>query len=357
MENISVLYYDGLSAQPAEVRVLLSQDGMQLFEPNEERLIHEFPFTGMSHNEVGQTHYAYLDAKGLQYLQFLSGHPLAMTLPQKLADANPYWGQKLMKQKVPVLLLLAVILGIGIYFLVLNVIPFLGMRLIGVQQEIVMGNKLKEVMLQETSVLGAQIDSAGTARLQAFADKLNLSTEYPIQLTLVKSDIVNAYALPGGQIVVYQGILKKMNSPEALAALLAHESSHVNQRHSLRSLLRNAASGIIIAVIFNDATGISGALVSNANTLNGLRYSRSLEAEADSKALDLLIANHVNANGMKELMEELQKEGDMPSSLSFFSSHPLTRERINNAKKYIKEHPQNETQRKDLKEIFEGFKN
>jgi Zn-dependent protease with chaperone function len=283
MNEASAFYYDGLSAQPAEVRVLFSLDGIQLFVPDEERLIQEFVFTGMSYNEVGQTHYVYLDAKCLQYLQFPSDHTLAFTLPQMVADANPFFGQKLMKQKISVLLLLAVLLGIGVYFLVLNLVPFLGMRMIGVEQEIVMGNKLKEVMLKESTLLGAQIDSAGTNKLQAFAEKLSLSTEYPIQLTLVNSDIVNAYALPGGQIVVYKGILKKITSPEALAALLAHESSHVNQRHSLRSLLRNAASGIIITVIFSDATGISGALVSNANALNGLRYSRELESRSGPK--------------------------------------------------------------------------
>ena len=356
MEERTVLYFDGISARPVEVRVLFFNEQLHLYDQTGQQLLQEFSLAGMSHNEVGNTHYVYLQAKGLQYLQFAIDHPLAFIIPERIDLANPHWGQKLMKQKLPVLLLLVVVLGIGAYLLVLNLVPFLGMRMIGVKQEIVMGKKIKQVLLQETNVLGAGIDTAGTSKLQAFADRLNLSTSYPIQLTLVNSDIVNAYALPGGQVVIYKGILNKIKTPEALAALLAHESSHVNERHSLRSLLRNAATGIIIAVIFNDATGVSGAVVSNANTLNGLRYSRSLEEEADKKGMDLLFANNVNANGMKELMEELKKEGDLPGNLSFLSSHPLTEERIKASIDYIKDHPQKKPVRKDLNEIFQSLK-
>jgi predicted Zn-dependent protease len=265
-------------------------------------------------------------------------------------------GTKVDETKIACLGFFVVVAAVSAYFLVLNLIPFLGMRMISVQQEIVMGNKLKQVILEETNAFGASTDTAGTSTLQSFADKLHLSTNYPIRVTLVNSDVVNAYALPGGQVVVYRGIIEKIKSPEALAALLAHESSHVNERHSLRSMLRNAATGIMVAVIFNDATGVSGALVSNANALNGLRYSRALETEADNKAMDLLVANKVNAKGMKDLMQVLQKEGDVPGSLSFLSSHPLTKKRIKSAVDYLKKYPQNEVERKDLKEIFMQLK-
>jgi beta-barrel assembly-enhancing protease len=356
MEERTVLYFDGIGARPAEVRVLFFNDQLHLYDQTGQQLLQEFSLAGMAHNEVGNTHYVYLQAKGLQYLQFTADHPLAFIIPEGIALANPHWGQKLMRQKLPVLVLLVVVLGIGAYCLVLNLVPFLGMRMIGVKQEIVMGNKIKQVLLQETNILGSGIDTAGTGKLQSFADRLNLSTDYPIQLTLVNSDIVNAYALPGGQIVVYRGILEKIKTPEGLAALLAHESSHVNERHSLRSLLRNAATGIIIAVIFNDATGVSGAIVSNANALNGLHYSRSLEEEADRKGMDLLVANNVNVTGMKELMEELKKEGDVPGNLSFLSSHPLTKERIKSAINYMNDHPQKKPVRNDLNEIFQSLK-
>lgn len=356
MENNTLLYYDGVSARATPVRVLLLADQLQLHDETDDRLLHSFPLKGTAHNTVGHTHYLYLDARGLQYLQYPADHPLAAPLAGEVEKANPALGQRLMKQKTIVLIPLMLALAIGLYFLVVNLVPFLGMGVIGVQQEIAMGDKLRQVMEREERLIGARVDTTGTRNLQAFADALKLSKGYPIRVTLVRSKIVNAYALPGGQVVVYSGILEKIKTPEELAALLAHESVHVNERHSLRSMLRSAAHGIIISVIFSDASGVSGAVVSNAEALNGLRYSRSLESEADRKAMEILLANGVKLEGMRQLMRTLQKEGDVPGSLSFLSSHPLTKERIKEAGRYISQHPQKSTSRPDLEQLFQELK-
>ena len=96
--------------------------------------------------------------------------------------------------------------------------------------------------------------------------------------------------------------------------------------------------------------------MSNAEALNGLHYSRSLESEADRKAMDILLANGVKLEGMRQLMQTLQKEGDVPGSLSFLSSHPLTKERIKEAGRYIGQHPQPAGQRSDLQKLFQQLK-
>ena len=96
--------------------------------------------------------------------------------------------------------------------------------------------------------------------------------------------------------------------------------------------------------------------MSNVETLNGLRYSRSLEAEADRKGMDLLMANRVDLKGMRQLMQALQEEGDIPNSLSFLSTHPLTKQRIRATDRYIKEHPQKVSVRQDLQLLYEKLK-
>ena len=351
-----ILYYDGCSARPTEVRVLLLADQLQVQANDTLQSVQCFSFSGMAYNKVGNGHYLYLDAKGIQYLQFPLDYTYTNILLKKVADHNKNWGQGLLKQKTSVLFCLMLFLGIGLYFGLIYFIPFAGGRLIGVKEEIQLGFRLKEILLEEAALLGAKTDTAGTRKLQAFADKLKLSTQYPIQLTLVKSDVVNAYALPGGQVIVYSGILKQIHTPEALAALLAHESSHVNERHSLKALLRNAANSILIAVVFNDATGVSGAVIGNANTLNGLRYSRSLEVEADKKGCDLLMENKLDVKGMQELLQVLEKMGDMPNSLSFLSTHPLTKERLEVTKLYIENNPQKREQQSELNVLFHSLK-
>ncbi|MCU7547690.1 M48 family metallopeptidase [Chitinophagaceae bacterium LB-8] len=357
MENCTILYFDGSSARPSQVRVLLFNGRIHIHDGEDDHFLQSFPLKGSSYNQVGFTHYVYLDTKGLQYLEFTGEHPLAEGIAKQISNANPSLVQDLMRQKTVILVTLFILLGVGLYFFIITLIPFIGTKVIGVQEEIRIGNQLREMTITQEATFGVTIDTAGTHQLQNFADHLKLSKRYPIRVTLLKRNEVNAYALPGGQIVVYSGILNKIKTPEALAALLAHESTHVNEQHSLKSLLRSAANGIIISVIFSDATGISGALVSNVENLNGLRYSRMLETEADEKGMELLLKNEVSVDGMRQLMKTtLQKIEDIPSSLSFLSSHPLTKERIRNAELFIKKHPQRPTTREDLKIIFQELK-
>lgn len=355
MNELPALYYDGTSARPQTVRVLVFDNHLEIYSEDAAAPPQSFAFSALHHNQINHIHYIYLDPKGLQYLEATSTDALA-TLLKAITNRQAGWGQKLMKQKLPVLLLVALVLSAALYLLLVNLVPFMGTKLIGTEQEVILGSKVKEVMLQEAALAGASVDTAGTAQLQAFADQLKLSKQYNIRLTLLNSNIVNAFALPGGEVVVFSGIIKKMDSPEALAALLAHESTHINERHSLKSLLRNAANSIVISVVFGDVTGISGAVVANANSINGLRYSRSLETEADEKGMRLLVENGIDVKGMLQLMKTLKAEGDIPEQLSFLSSHPLTSKRIKNAAQYQKKQAQKVGKRKDLELLFYKLK-
>jgi predicted Zn-dependent protease len=219
-----------------------------------------------------------------------------------------------------------------------------------------MGDQLKAVMLQDDAAFRDNTPVPGTRELQSFADKMKLSSTYPIRLTLVDNDIVNAYALPGGNIVVYKGILQKLKTADELAALLSHESTHINERHSLRSILRSTANAIIISIIFGDASGLSGTIISSAETLTGLHYSRSLESEADWKGMNLMVVNKVNVKGMRALMQRLQEEEGSAGKFSFIRTHPLTRERIRAADQFVKKYPSSGGNREDLQLIFKELK-
>ncbi|MDQ3277610.1 MAG: M48 family metallopeptidase [Bacteroidota bacterium] len=338
------------------MRVLLFDGEVHLRKEEEDGVTETFPAATLFQNQIGGTLYLYLDPSGTKYLQFDAEHPLVSLLSRVKASRKGTWAQRLLKLRVYILLFATLGLGIGLYLLFVSLVPFLGMRMIGVQQEVAMGRQLKEAMLEQSALLGENVDSVGTVQLQAFGGKLRLSSQYPIEITMIKSKTVNAYALPGGQVVVYSGIIDKIKTPEELVALLAHEATHINERHSLRSLLRSAANGILISVIFGDASGISGALISGAETLFRLQYSRSLETEADRKGMDLMMANGVDVKGMKGLMQTLQEEEKLPHDLSFMSSHPLTKERISAAEKYGNEHVSTKQNKEGLQPLFDSLK-
>lgn len=176
---------------------------------------------------------------------------------------------------------------------------------------------------------GLDIDTAGSATLQAFADKLVIAPTFKLRLHLVKDDQVNAFALPGGHIVVCTGILEKMDRSDQLVALLAHEGTHVENRHSTRGLARDLAGSFFLSLVLGDVGGLGGALAQKGDELKGLSYSRDLETEADTIGIARLRESGVDPEGMVALLELLEREAqDMPEGTSFLSSHPLTKDRL-----------------------------
>ncbi len=173
---------------------------------------------------------------------------------------------------------------------------------------------------------------AADSLINVFARKLDLGTAYPLRFHVLQSEEINAFALPGGNVFVYSGILCKMHSYEQLVALLGHEVSHVEHRHSLKSICRSAASGLLIAAIFGDISGISAGIAAQADEFRKLQYSRDLETEADMEALRIMRRNNVNQKGMLDLLTLLKDEKvKTPRLMKYLSSHPDTDERISSA--------------------------
>jgi len=120
-----------------------------------------------------------------------------------------------------------------------------------------------------------------------------------------------------------------MKEPVELAALLAHEGSHVERRHSTRAIARDLAGSLFVSLLLGDLGGATTVLAQKGDELKGLSYSRDLETEADTIGIRRMHANGVDPHGMVKLLELLGREAeDMPEGASFLSSHPLTKERL-----------------------------
>ncbi len=217
-------------------------------------------------------------------------------------------------------------LCLAAYFLIL---PWAGEKataLVPVEAEIQMGEQLSKAYTGQE-----QINDSATYFANRFIQQLKLDSVYPLRVRVAESPEINAFALPGGNIVVYSGILKKMNSYEELAALLGHEATHVIGRHSLKSVFRSAASSLLIASVFGDLSGLSSVMLSQADRFKQLDYSRELETEADDKGLELMVKNKVSPRGMLQLLELLKAEGaETPALMKYLSTHPDTEARIKN---------------------------
>ncbi|MFZ4583498.1 MAG: M48 family metallopeptidase [Paludibacter sp.] len=199
-----------------------------------------------------------------------------------------------------------------------------------------------------------KVDTLKTELLTEFGSKLNFRNRRPYTFVVVKSDIINAFALPNAKIIVFTGLLDKMQSYEELTALLSHEAVHINNRHSVKMLARNLAGYIFISAMFSDVNGIMTVIAENAENLNALSYSRKFENEADREGLQLMFNNHVNARGMLNLFQRIKS--DEKALPSFLSTHPVTDERMAEISKQINNSKANPKQNQELKQIFNKIK-
>ncbi len=156
------------------------------------------------------------------------------------------------------------------------------------------------------------------------------------QVTILDSKEANAFAAPGGQVVVLRGLLSKTEDPLELAGVLAHEMAHVEERHALRQVLRSL--GVIVFMSGAVGGGFEGLeAIEGATELAGLfalfRYSRDMEREADRLAAERLHAVGLSARGLQRFFENLNKEfgpfGEaLERNLAILSTHPQTKQRV-----------------------------
>lgn len=223
-------------------------------------------------------------------------------------------------------------------------IPFLAVKLVE-NLPISYDEQLGEYVFEKLAD-NFEIDSVETLLVNEFAGKINFESPYNLKIHVVKDKTVNAFALPGGHIVIYEGILKQMQHKEELAALLAHEVSHVNHRHSIKAIAKALSSYMFLSILTSDVNGITTVLLSNADMFNSLTYSRSLEQEADAEGLKILYDNRIDQRGFVYLFETLKKES-AGVNIELLSTHPLTENRISNAEK-VASKQKNYSDRSDL---------
>lgn len=121
---------------------------------------------------------------------------------------------------------------------------------------------------------------------------------HPFTFHISSETVPNAYATVGGHIFINKGLITSFNSLEDLLGVVAHEIIHVQQRHVAKSVAQAVGLFATLSLFLGDVSGIGAVVVDQGGPLLNLQYSRSLEDEADSRAVDLLVQNSVNPLGL-----------------------------------------------------------
>lgn len=170
----------------------------------------------------------------------------------------------------------------------------------------------------------------GLAALAKIQSALEANADLPVDITVHVLDhpMINAFALPGGTIVFFNGLLQASESQTEVAAVFAHEMGHVEARDPTRIALRSAGSIGVLGLLFGDFAGGTVVLFLTERLIQA-DYTREAEAGADVFAHDLLLRTGLPPSGIATFFERLQGEnGDEAGLVQHFASHPALGNRI-----------------------------
>lgn len=152
-----------------------------------------------------------------------------------------------------------------------------------------------------------------------------------INVHVVENKEINAFAMPGRHLVVHTGLIDFADHQEEIAGVIAHEIAHIESGHVVKKLGKEIGLSILMNLTLGD---IGGEVVRNAlSTITSTAYDRSLEKEADLKAVDYMVAAKMNPTYLASFLEKLDQQAQTPEVLQWVSTHPDSKERV----RYIEE--------------------
>ncbi|GMG82539.1 M48 family metallopeptidase [Paralimibaculum aggregatum] len=173
-------------------------------------------------------------------------------------------------------------------------------------------------------------EPAGLAALAAMVARLEAAAPaLPADLEVIVLDhpLTNAFAAPGGRIVIFRGLIDDAETPEEVAGVLAHEIGHVLYRDPTVGVLRSAGTAGVFGLLVGDVFG-AAIVVAGSEALLNARYQREAEARADATALAILREAGLPATPLSAFFRRLsQRYGKSNAMLGYFASHPALGDR------------------------------
>ncbi|MBM3774325.1 MAG: peptidase M48 [Acidobacteria bacterium] len=216
-----------------------------------------------------------------------------------------------------------------------------GINFYSLEKEIALGKQLAEEVTRQARLLDDPVTSEYVNRLGQNLVS-HSDARIPFTFKVIDSEILNAFALPGGFVFVNTGLLRVAETESELAGALAHEIAHVAARHSTRQATRGQLAGylsipLILVGGWGGVAASQGAGV--AVPMGLLKFSRVFEMEADLLGLQYVYAAGYDPAGALDLFEKLMAlERRRPGALSrLFDTHPMTGDRLSRAQETIQE--------------------
>jgi Zn-dependent protease with chaperone function len=354
INSYNAVYYNGQSAKPVNVILNFDSLGMKLISPESRTTVAFINYEDVTQiQSFGKRHILILKSMGLPQSIEVEGETFTQSYKtwhpgnKHLNDAHRYFN-KFGKKGVFVAIGFLVGFVVFTYFVVIPITIKVTTVVFPREYEIEMGKSIYNEYMRTMDK-----DSVRTVFINDFYKSLKVDTDYPIHITVVKENQMNAFALPGGEIVVYTGILDSMKNYNELIGLLGHEIGHVQKRHSLQMIIKNLSNYILISLVFQDYSGTLAVVAENAATIEEMSYSRNAESESDEFGYATIMLNGGDPNYMTLMFERMLKEEKLSGAIpAFLSTHPKLEERVAEIKKKAATNKGHYTDNDDLQYKF-----
>lgn len=204
-------------------------------------------------------------------------------------------------------------------------------NLLSIEEEWQLGAKLEKDLAQKLTLVDDQQALAYVDRLgQRIVDQTEMA-DLPWKFHIVADPQINAFNIPGGQVYVNTGLLEAAPDVAALAGVMAHEISHGVARHGTEQLTRSYGLSIVAGLVLGENPATYQEILAQVLAGGALaRFSREAEREADILGVKSMYAAGYDPRGMARMFEVLlEQRQSQPNAVErFFSSHPLTEDRI-----------------------------
>ena len=196
-----------------------------------------------------------------------------------------------------------------------------------------LGRVTEESMEVSDVVDDAEVQQAIELMVERLSGEFQDTDVNPAEVTwnvrVVDSEEVNAFALPGGYITVYTGLIEEATSPDMVAGVIGHEMAHVLQRHGLRRVANQLGLFAGVQLIFGGTGGLVGMAGDVLALAKGREWDRSQETEADVLGTTAMIRAGLDAKELGEFFLILkEKYGETPGVLGWMSTHPMHSTRV-----------------------------
>ncbi len=208
------------------------------------------------------------------------------------------------------------------------------------QEEVELGRDYAAQIEEELPLIEARRIRGPVADVGRAIARVSPRPDLPWEFHVVNTDVVNAFAVPGGFVYMNRGLIEDSENMSEIAGVLAHEVAHVVARHSAEQIERARAANLGLigyTVLLGRPRGLEALGIDVGANLFFARHSREDEAEADSLAVGLLIETGWHPDGLVSFFRTMMANRDSkPGALeSLFASHPLTEDRIREVERMI----------------------